>query len=79
MVQPSLNAAALNGTELSANFTAALQAMDASLKQAEQALGNGRSVSHLVLGPMKIAQWRRFHLAHARHHLKQIAAIRRQF
>ncbi len=30
-----------------------------------------------VLGPLNIDQWRKFHLVHGEHHLKQIAAIRK--
>jgi hypothetical protein len=29
-----------------------------------------------VLGPLSMQQWRKFHLIHGRHHLKQIARIR---
>jgi len=35
-----------------------------------------RGISHMMLGPLSIHQWRRFHLIHGRHHLKQIRAIR---
>jgi hypothetical protein len=29
------------------------------------------------LGPLGAGQWRRFHLSHGRHHIRQILAIRR--
>jgi hypothetical protein len=77
-VQPPLDSDALSGAELSSAVTAALDEMDARLEKAQRTFGPGRSVSHMVLGPMNMTQWRRFHLAHARHHLKQIAQIRRQ-
>jgi hypothetical protein len=35
-------------------------------------------MDHPVLGPMSPAQWARFHYIHAKHHMKQIAAIKRQ-
>jgi hypothetical protein len=33
---------------------------------------------HPVLGPLTPAQWAKFHYIHARHHMKQIATLRRQ-
>jgi hypothetical protein len=30
----------------------------------------------MILGPLTIRQWRKFHLIHGRHHIKQIRAIR---
>lgn len=34
-------------------------------------------LDHPVLGPFSISQWRKFHLVHGRHHLKQIRQLRR--
>jgi hypothetical protein len=51
--------------------------MDTRIRIAEQLFGtHRRSVRHMLLGPMSLAQWRRFHLVHGRHHIRQIAAIR---
>jgi hypothetical protein len=77
-VQPGSTVVPLDGPRLYDALTTALSDMDARLSATEQVLGTGRAVSHFVMGPMSIAQWRRFHLAHGRHHLKQIAGIRRQ-
>jgi hypothetical protein len=30
----------------------------------------------VVLGPLTIPQWRRFHLVHTQHHMKQVARLR---
>lgn len=35
-------------------------------------------MDHPVLGPLTPEQWARFHYVHARHHMKQIDAIRQQ-
>ena len=66
----------LCGQELGGKVAEALERMDGLLSQAEQMFGSRRGVSHLVLGPMSVQQWRRFHLVHGEHHLKQIAALR---
>jgi hypothetical protein len=58
-------------------FNDALVAMDATLNDAERRLGKkSRLLEHPVLGPLTAEQWRKFHRVHARHHLKQIAALR---
>lgn len=54
-----------------------LALMDEALDKAERQFGSIRCATHNVLGPLSIAQWRSFHLAHGRHHMKQILAIRR--
>jgi hypothetical protein len=64
-----------SGMQLCEAFAAALQTMDGRFCEVGRVLGSGRCVSHMILGPMTIPQWRRFHLVHGRHHLKQIAAI----
>jgi len=35
-----------------------------------------RVANHPILGPLTYEQWPKFHLNHARHHMKQIAALR---
>ena len=55
-------------------FNDALVAMDASLADAEKRFGSAvRILDHPILGPLNAKEWRRVHLTHARHHLKQIA------
>jgi len=63
------------GTEPLRRFNDALVAMDASLADAERRFGHRtRVLFHPILGPLTTQQWRRFHLVHGRHHLKQITA-----
>jgi DinB superfamily len=77
-VSPSLPASLRSGEELSARIKADLQQLDEITAQAEAIFGNSRAASHLVLGPLSMQQWRRFHLVHGLHHVKQITAIRRE-
>ena len=55
-----------------------LAAMDTSLGRCEERFGlKVKIANHPVLGPLNLRQWRRFHLIHTRHHMKQIEALRR--
>jgi hypothetical protein len=43
----------------------------------EEKFGSGKQLlDHPILGPLTGVQWRKFHLVHGRHHLKQIRALR---
>jgi hypothetical protein len=54
--------------------------MDQALAECEQRFGARVKIAdHVVLGPLTIPQWRRFHLIHTRHHMKQIARLRGSF
>jgi hypothetical protein len=75
-VVPSLDEP-LNGDALIQAVHQNLTGVDRLSDQAESIFGRGRAVSHQILGPLSVPQWRRFHLIHARHHIKQILAIRR--
>ena len=50
--------------------------MDAALSQVEREKGPKIRVAHPILGPLTIAQWRKFHLVHTKHHMKQIVRLR---
>ena len=50
-----------------------IAAMDAVITQCEERYGaRTRVLDHPILGPLTARQWRKFHLAHGRHHVKQI-------
>jgi hypothetical protein len=55
-----------------------LAAMDEIIARCEARFGRGKLLDHLVLGPLSAAQWRKFHLIHGRHHVKQIDRLREQ-
>jgi hypothetical protein len=51
--------------------------MDEIIGRCEEKLGKRkRLLDHPVLGPLTGAQWRRFHLVHGLHHLKQVRRLR---
>lgn len=53
-----------------------LIAMDEALAQCEQRFGQRTAVlNHPILGPLTVAQWRKFHWVHTQHHMKQIAQL----
>lgn len=57
-----------------------LIAMDAAITRCEERFGRSRKIAtHPVLGPLSVPQWRKFHLVHTRHHMKQIDRLRSQF
>jgi hypothetical protein len=53
-----------------------IAAMDEIMAQCEARFGRGKLLDHPVLGPLTAAQWRKFHLIHGRHHVKQIRRLR---
>ncbi len=50
--------------------------MDAVICRCEAKIGRGKLLNHPVLGPLTGAQWRKFHLVHGLHHLRQIERLR---
>ena len=62
----------LTGDELIARFSATLAAMDDVLNRIEPQAKDAPVLTHFLLGPLNVRQWRRFHRAHARHHAAQI-------
>ena len=65
-----------SGDAVIADIRRHLPEMDAAIAAVESTLGAHVCVKHPRLGPLTAAEWRRFHLVHTRHHLKQIAAQR---
>jgi hypothetical protein len=55
-----------------------LSRMDDLFARCEKQFGRAKLTNHPVLGPLNAAQWRKFHWVHARHHVRQIAALRRR-
>lgn len=76
-VSPSLPITVQSGDELAAKVGAELKKLDEVTARGEHLFGDRRAVAHIILGPLSMHQWRRFHLIHGRHHLKQIRNIRR--
>jgi len=76
-VSPSLPTTVQSGDELAARVSAELRKLDEVTARGDHLFGDRRAVSHIILGPLSMQQWRRFHLIHGLHHIKQIRAIRR--
>ena len=71
---------ALTGKEARELILANLEKMDAALAQCEQRFGNKVKIAdHAVLGPIPLGGWRKFHLLHTRHHMKQIENLAKIF
>ena len=67
----------MSARELDGRVAEELFPMDALFAEAERMWGaSQRCVTHGALGAMSIDQWRRFHLVHGEHHLRQILATR---
>jgi hypothetical protein len=78
IVTPQSNTSQFSGEQLTHATAERLEHLDVLLAEAEALFGpHTRCASHAVIGPLNIDQWRMFHLVHGRHHLKQIAAIRK--
>jgi hypothetical protein len=50
--------------------------MDEFLSRCEGKLGRGKLLDHPILGPLSVAEWKKFHGVHGRHHVKQIRRLR---
>lgn len=79
VMPPAEIAAPLSGEELAQRVREQLLRLHELSNEAEKVFGERRCASHHVLGPLSIAQWRRFHLIHGEHHARQILAIRKEY
>jgi hypothetical protein len=51
--------------------------MEDIMVQCEKNLGTHRKLlDHPILGPLTAAEWRKFHLIHGLHHIKQIRKLK---
>lgn len=75
-VVPAAVEAPRAGAELVRAMTASLEELSGLSDEMDQLFpSNRRCASHMVLGPLSVRQWNRFHLIHGRHHLKQVVRI----
>jgi DinB superfamily len=75
-VVPKANASeSLDGDGISARLQIELQVMDELLTTCERQFGEKKLATHQILGPLSAQQWREFHVAHGRHHLKQLRSL----
>jgi hypothetical protein len=76
-VTPAASPQALSGNLLAHTVAASLEELDSIIARADRAFETVPCMTHFALGPLSASQWRRFHLCHGRHHIRQILAIRR--
>ena len=62
--------------DLTERLETAIESLDATLDRCRQQFGMERVGRHFLLGPMRIDQWRRYHVLHLRHHGKQVRNVR---
>ncbi len=63
--------------KVKAEIVAAIGDMDEIMERCASRFGGWEKVlDHPVLGPLSVNQWRKFHLVHGRHHVKQIQRLR---
>jgi hypothetical protein len=67
--------AVLDGRQLAALLRKEISLMDTLLNQCRRTFGMERVASHSLLGPLRVDQWRRFHVVHGYHHLEQLQSI----
>ena len=65
------------GKHVGHEIAARIGEMENVLQRCESRFGgNTRFMNHPVLGPLSVAQWRKFHWVHGWHHVKQIRRLR---
>jgi hypothetical protein len=67
--------AAMNGRQLEDLLRQEIDAMDAVLDRCRRKFGIERVSIHPWLGPLRVDQWRRFHVVHGLHHLTQLRSV----
>jgi hypothetical protein len=66
---------ALTGRQLVDLLRKEIEVMDALLDQCRRKFGMERIATHPLLGPLRVDQWRRYHVVHGYHHLEQLQSI----
>jgi Protein of unknown function (DUF1569) len=62
--------------ELTQRLETAIELLDATLDECRQRFGMERVGCHFLLGPLRVDQWRRYHVLHLRHHRTQMCEVR---
>jgi hypothetical protein len=68
--------AGMRGSESRELIRTNLIRMDESLNECEERFGPSAKIAdHPVLGPLPVKYWRKFHLLHTLHHMKQVRGL----
>lgn len=66
----------ISGEEALRRVREYLPQMDAVISECERRFGDRIIGPHPIIGPLTAKSWRKFHLIHCKHHMKQIARLR---
>jgi hypothetical protein len=66
---------AMNGQQLGDLMRREIDAMDKLFDGCRRKFGMERVAVHPFLGPLRVDQWRRFHVVHGWHHLTQLRSV----
>jgi hypothetical protein len=66
---------AMDGRQLGDFLREEAEAMDALLDTCRRRFGIDRVGAHPWLGPLRVDQWRRFHVVHGMHHVAQLRSV----
>jgi hypothetical protein len=66
---------AMSGRQLSDFLRQEIEAMDTVLDACRRRFGIERVGTHPWLGPLRVDQWRRFHVVHGLHHVPQLRSV----
>jgi hypothetical protein len=67
--------AAMDGQQLGDLMRREMDAMDKLFDACRRKFGMERVAVHPFLGPLRVDQWRRFHVVHGLHHLTQLRSV----
>jgi hypothetical protein len=67
--------AAMDGQQLGNLMRQEIDAMDKLFDACRRKFGMERVAVHPFLGPLRVDQWRRFHVVHGLHHLTQLRSV----
>lgn len=73
---PSTNLPSIGVRELTQRLETAIELLDATLDECRHRFGMERVGRHFLLGPLRVDQWRRYHVLHLRHHVRQMYEVR---
>lgn len=69
----------LPSQQVASEIVSKIAEMDDAIARCQEKFGSRAKVlDHPFLGPFTTSQWRKFHLVHGLHHVKQIRALRNQ-
>jgi Protein of unknown function (DUF1569) len=76
---PQAQPRGLPSQQVASEIISKIAEMDEAIARCQQKFGSRAKVlDHPFLGPFSTSQWRKFHLVHGQHHIKQIQTLRRQ-